>query len=785
MKIPKRSYPKNPYFGVTKSVKESSTKSGEINLVKHQKKQQELLTTSSSCSLSTIQQNIETKHESLDNININNNKENIEKKQESSFCNVNVTRLIRLLLDAKRVGGLIGKGGVAITKIRTESQAKILIAKPIPHSLFRICSIEGEYMEIVSAICLVIDKMAEESTRLPPYQITILVEEKNIGCLIGKKGNAITEIRTNTNANIYISSHLLRNSSEKTVDICGERNAVHQAIKMVIKRLCNNPSYATTRMLYDPQMDFIPQTQANIIANNALSKIKNTLNTMNTNNNNNNKRRNNNDNNNNQNQKNNLFAAQQQHLNNNNNNKTILGGTIPTTAATTFYTQQVAQNNGRLLNYALNRFGTISTATVQPQIIGANTRNGATSTTKLISPLATNRLATAASALLTPSLLANSLNTTSTSPFSPNHHRYNNSLCPSFYFSIFVYIFHHSFKIKDSSFSLSIFFVSDITTSTTPSLHSMKENPSLSTYLSQRSNNNNFTNNSFLSPQSAVKLNALTSQQDNKLSSPSGIPALDGTNNNNNNNNNNHLRNNNNHRNNHRNNNHRNNNNKNNNNNNNVACPPNTNSPPYANNNCANNHHNRNNGNSRRKFSPSTVAATTQQQQPLHYPPFYTPRLIGTPLSPISPPRPNGQTSPITHAHNTHNTHNNHQQPPQNLNTIFPSTPKRGQSHHNHNPHHNHNNNNNNNNNNHNTSQLNQQTSVTFPVASHLIGGVIGRGGRNIQEIRRQTNAEIKIDNEGQNGQTNERYIRINGTPQQISTAVYMISNSLSTHSYS
>eukprot|EP01083_Nonionella_stella_P306231 1071634_1 len=167
------------------------------------------------------------------------------------------SRLMRLLLDAKRVGGLIGKGGSAITKIRHESCAKILIAKPIPHSLFRICSIEGEYEEIVCGINLVIDKMAEESTRLPPFQITVLVEEKNIGCLIGKKGNAITEIRNNTNANIYISSHLLRNSSEKTVDICGERDAVHCAIEMVIKRLCSNPSYVSTRMPYDPSMDFM------------------------------------------------------------------------------------------------------------------------------------------------------------------------------------------------------------------------------------------------------------------------------------------------------------------------------------------------------------------------------------------------------------------------------------------------------------------------------------------------------------------------------------------------
>ena len=305
-----------------------------------------------------------------------------------------VTREIRLLLDAKRVGGLIGKGGAAITKIRQESQAKILIAKPIPHSLFRICSVDGKYIEITTAICLIIDKMAEESTRLPPYQITILVEEKNIGCLIGKKGNAITEIRHNTNANIYISSHLLRNSSEKTVDISGERNSVHSAVKMVMKRLCDNPTHAVTRLLYDPQMDFIPQNQVNIIANNALNTIKNQMikNGVNVN-----------------------------KPNNNNNNKSTspinnipnTNKTITTYAShTNYYSQQVAANNGRLLNYALNRFGTIS-ASVKPKIIPTTSTNGVkgnqskTTTAKLISPIAS-------AALLKPSLVNTSR---SQSPF--------------------------------------------------------------------------------------------------------------------------------------------------------------------------------------------------------------------------------------------------------------------------------------------------------------------------------------------------------------------------------
>ena len=378
-----------------------------------------------------------------------------------------VTREIRLLLDAKRVGGLIGKGGAAITKIRQESQAKILIAKPIPHSLFRICSVDGKYLEITTAICLIIDKMAEESTRLPPYQITILVEEKNIGCLIGKKGNAITEIRHNTNANIYISSHLLRNSSEKTVDISGERNSVHSAIQMVMKRLCDNPTHAPTRLQYDPQMDFIPQNQVNIIANNALNTIKNQMMKSGVNVNVNKQAMN-------QNMNMSKSASPMANINNNNQLNKITAYPSPTN----YYSQQVAANNGRLLNYALNRFGTIS-ASVQPQIIptaspkslssnkSAPISTNPTVPAKLISPIG-GRLASAA--LLTPSLVNTSR---SQSPFStPTPIA---SLCILYIFiysriyiyirilcifnpSYIVYIIHSPFTFTSSYFNTPIFF---------------------------------------------------------------------------------------------------------------------------------------------------------------------------------------------------------------------------------------------------------------------------------------------------------------------------------------
>ena len=117
---------------------------------------------------------------------------------------------------------------------------------------------EGAYAQTAHAIKLVMDKMAEESSRSPPYQITILVEEKNVGCLIGKRGTAISEIRSLTNANIYISGHVLQQSTEKTVDIAGERESVHRAVDLVVERLYQNPAFVTTRLCYDPQVDCPP-----------------------------------------------------------------------------------------------------------------------------------------------------------------------------------------------------------------------------------------------------------------------------------------------------------------------------------------------------------------------------------------------------------------------------------------------------------------------------------------------------------------------------------------------
>ncbi|VDN25666.1 unnamed protein product [Gongylonema pulchrum] len=62
------------------------------------------------------------------------------------------------------------------------------------------------------------------------------------------------------------------------------------------------------------------------------------------------------------------------------------------------------------------------------------------------------------------------------------------------------------------------------------------------------------------------------------------------------------------------------------------------------------------------------------------------------------------------------------------------------------------------------------EVSVTVP--NELGGTIIGRGGERIRRIRDESGAQIKIEEEGPNG---ERIITITGTPSQIEMAQFLL----------
>lgn len=153
---------------------------------------------------------------------------------------------IRLLLKTNSVSGLIGEGGKSINKIRQQSGANIFIAdnktriyeQNTVDPKFQICFVNGNLSETIKSTQLIVDKIAIEMMRTElQYHIILLINENDIGCLLGEYGNGMADICNQTNANVYFQRQILTDSSEKAVVIEGERECVHSAINMIINRL--------------------------------------------------------------------------------------------------------------------------------------------------------------------------------------------------------------------------------------------------------------------------------------------------------------------------------------------------------------------------------------------------------------------------------------------------------------------------------------------------------------------------------------------------------------------
>ena len=162
------------------------------------------------------------------------------RRDESSakeFC-------LRLLCAAVNVGGVIGKGGGIIKQIRQESGAFIKVdssnsgaeddciitvsakevssssywhAFIVPHSLlcfltscfFFMQFFEDPVSPTIDAAVRLQPRCSEKSdaeSAEPSYTTRLLVSTSRIGCLIGKGGSIITEIRRTTRATIRILS---------------------------------------------------------------------------------------------------------------------------------------------------------------------------------------------------------------------------------------------------------------------------------------------------------------------------------------------------------------------------------------------------------------------------------------------------------------------------------------------------------------------------------------------------------------------------------------------------
>merc|ERR1719188_10490 len=151
-------------------------------------------------------------------------------------CSPNVTLTIRLIMQGKEVGSIIGKKGDIVKRFREESGAKINISDgSYPE---RIVTVTGNTESIYKAFTLICNKFEEDLNNLispstvprPPITFRLVVPASQCGSLIGKGGSKIKEIREITGASVQVASEMLPNSTERAVTISGGSEAVIQCI---------------------------------------------------------------------------------------------------------------------------------------------------------------------------------------------------------------------------------------------------------------------------------------------------------------------------------------------------------------------------------------------------------------------------------------------------------------------------------------------------------------------------------------------------------------------------
>ncbi|CAN8267332.1 unnamed protein product [Cochlearia groenlandica] len=154
--------------------------------------------------------------------------------------------VIKVLCSSSNIGRVIGKGGSTIKGIRQTSGSRIEVndSKAGRDDYCYITVISNEAPDdlksmAVEAVLLLQEKINDEEQDKAKMQL--LVSSKVIGCIIGKSGSIISEIRKRTNADIHISKGSNKpkcaDPNDELVEISGEARNVRDALIQIVLRL--------------------------------------------------------------------------------------------------------------------------------------------------------------------------------------------------------------------------------------------------------------------------------------------------------------------------------------------------------------------------------------------------------------------------------------------------------------------------------------------------------------------------------------------------------------------
>lgn len=154
---------------------------------------------------------------------------------------------VRVLCPTDKIGRVIGKGGSSIKNVRQTSGAHVEVEDPIDdcdESVISVTSTEATddvKSSAIEAVILLLGKINDDDDDDDDtVHIRLLVSSKVIGCIIGKSGSVINDIRKKTKADVCISKHEKPKCAEKDdelVEVNGEFATVRDALVQIVLRL--------------------------------------------------------------------------------------------------------------------------------------------------------------------------------------------------------------------------------------------------------------------------------------------------------------------------------------------------------------------------------------------------------------------------------------------------------------------------------------------------------------------------------------------------------------------
>uniref|UniRef100_A0A1E1XAE9 Putative transformation upregulated nuclear protein n=1 Tax=Amblyomma aureolatum TaxID=187763 RepID=A0A1E1XAE9_9ACAR len=143
---------------------------------------------------------------------------------------------VRFLLQSRNAGAIIGKGGTNINSLRKEFKASISVPDcPGPERILSIVADLDTLGDILLNIIPKLDDFAQHTGQNggSESEMRLLMHQSHAGCIIGRAGCRIKELRESTGANIKVHGSCCPGSTERIVKVTGSPSVVVDCIKQI------------------------------------------------------------------------------------------------------------------------------------------------------------------------------------------------------------------------------------------------------------------------------------------------------------------------------------------------------------------------------------------------------------------------------------------------------------------------------------------------------------------------------------------------------------------------